>query len=124
MKKPQYDILLVNDDPGILNLVEKMLNLKEITCKTMLDGSEVLKELDEYQPKVVVLDEITPGINGDGYRLCKQIKTNPKLNHIPVFIFGHEWLIKQNLDCKADGYIPYPFDFTDFDPIIEQVRKK
>lgn len=119
-EKKNYDVLLVNDEPDTLNLIEKYLKLKGITCKLMLDGGDVLKELEDYHPKVVVLDEITPSTNG--YRLCKQIKTNPKLKHIPVFVFGHEELIKNNLDCKADGYFPYPSNLTDLDVILDLLK--
>ena len=124
MEKKNYDVLLVNDEPDILNFVEKILEVKleGITCKLMLDGGDILKELEDYHPKVVVLDEITPSTNG--YVLCKQIKTTPKLSHIPVFIFGHEELINRNLDCKADGYFPYPFDHSDLDVIVDLVKPK
>ncbi len=121
IEENNYDILLVNDEPDILFLVKKILGLKGITCKLMGDVKEVLKELEHDHPIVVVLDEITPYTNG--YHLCKQIKSDPKLNYIPVFVFGHEEMIKHHLDCKADGYIPYPFSFSDFDVIINLLLK-
>ena len=116
------DILIVNDDLSIICLVDAYLKSKGITSKGITDGRGVLKELEHYHPKVVVLDEILPDIGG--WNLFKQIKSNPKLNNIPIFIFCHEELIEYHLDCKVDGYIPYPFNFSDFDAIINLVSER
>ena len=128
--KIKYDVLLVNDDTATLYLIEKYFQHEGITSKFMLDGREVFKELEEYHPKVIILDDIMPNMDmidmeshpewWDGHYLCKQIKTNPKLKHIPVFILINS---VRKFDSEADGYICYPFNYYSFNKIWELLKK-
>ena len=117
-----YDILIIDDDISGLVLLEKYFETKGITCKIITDEREVLKELEHYHPKVILVDDIMPYIYG--WDLCNQIKSNPNTNHIPVFLMGNWWRIREHeKDCKADGYIFVPFAFSDFDVILNLVSK-
>ncbi len=121
-KNPHYDILIIDDDISVPVLLEKYFETKGITCKGITDEREVLKELEHYHPKVILVDDMMPYIYG--WELCKQIKSNPNTNHIPVFLMGDWRRIEYRLkECKADGYIIEPFDFSDLDDIINLLKK-
>lgn len=115
-----YDILIVNDDPATLYLLEKFLGLKGITCKLMRDEREVMKELEQYHPKVILLGDIMPYISG--WEICNQIKSNPNINHIPVVLMGCRIQELQN-KCKADDYIWLPLTFSELDVIVDLILK-
>ena len=83
-----------------------------------------MEEIEKNPPKVVLLKIILSYVSG--YEICKKIKSNPKLKHIPVFfctcVSGSE-VEKHLAETKADGYILKPFDFSDFDGIISRFQK-
>jgi len=115
-----YDILLVDDNPATLRLLTMYFERKEVTCKGVVSGAKALEELKNNPPKVILLDIILPDI--DGFEICKKIKSNQKLKNIPVFFIstipGSE-VEKRLAETKADGYILQPFNFSDFDGILD-----
>ena len=119
-KDSHYDILLVDDDLATLRLLTMYFERKEVTCKGVVNGAKALEELKNNPPKVILLDIILPDI--DGFEICKKIKSNQKLKNIPVFFIstipGSE-VEKRLAETKADGYILQPFNFSDFDGILD-----
>ena len=115
-----YDILLVEDDLATIRLLTSYFDSKNITCRGVLSGTKALEELEHDTPKLILTDIIHPGPSG--YELCKKIKSNQKLKHIPVFfcsaIPGSE-VEKHLAEKKANGYIHKPFNFSDFDGILK-----
>ena len=127
MKKPQIDILMISTEKDIFRMLEKYCKSKrpEIICKFSNGGIEVLDGIHQNPPKVIVLDVFLPSMTG--YDLCRHMKSHPELKHIHIFYFTtiYEEIIKSKVDeTGADGYIHMPASFSDFDPVIEQVRKK
>ena len=93
-------------------------------CKGVISGSKGLEELKNSIPKFILLDIILPDING--YDLCKVIKSDDLYKDIPVYFLtaipGPE-VEKRIVETKADGYILKPFDFSDFEVILKQLKK-
>ena len=118
-----YDILLIEDDLATIRLLTSYFESKDITCKGVVSGTKALEELEYNTPKLILTDIIHPAPSG--YEICKQIKSNQILKNIPVFfctaIPGSE-VEKHLAETKADGYINKPFDFSDFDGILDLLR--
>ena len=82
-KKPK--ILIVDDSATNRKLLTELLN-KDYSVKAVKDGEQAL-ELAQYQPDLILLDIVMPGISG--YEVCRQLKNNPLTQNIPViFITG------------------------------------
>ena len=80
-------ILLVEDDPDILMLTQKTLeiaNYSVITAKNGIDALNTLNELSDQIPDLIISDILMPGM--DGYEFFKTCAENPNLNQIP-FVF-------------------------------------
>jgi CheY-like chemotaxis protein/GTPase SAR1 family protein len=119
-KDSHYDILLIDDDLSTLRLLTTYFKSKGVTCKAVTRGTQGLEELENNHPKVVLLDIILPDI--DGFEICKKIKSNQKLKNIPVFFMSSipsSEVEKHLAETKADGYILHPFNFSDFDGILD-----
>jgi len=118
-----YDILIIEDDIPTTRLLNNFFESKGIACTAIVNGTKALEELENYIPKLILTDITHPGLNG--YDLCKEIKSNQKLRNIPVFFctarFGSE-VEKHLTETRADGYIHKPFDFSDFDIILDLLR--
>jgi twitching motility two-component system response regulator PilH len=104
-------ILLVDDSPAHLQLMQAALEGRGYTLLTALDGDDALAMVQEHHPDLILLDVVLPKKNG--YQVCRQLKAGPETKSIPVIMvtsktqeFDRYWGLKQG----ADGYIMKPFD--------------
>jgi CheY-like chemotaxis protein len=119
-KPAQYDVLLIEDSISTVNLIENYFNTKGYEIKSFYTGLKGLEELSFNVPKLILLDIILPDISG--FEICKQIKSNKKLEKIPIIYItavpGPR--VEEKLkETNADGYILKPFDLTDLDILFE-----
>ena len=117
-----YDILLIEDDLPTIRLITSYFEGKGYNCKGVISGSKGIEELKKSKPKIILLDIILPDISG--YDICKQIKSDKDFKEIPIFyltaIPGSE--VKKNIEeTGADGYILKPFDFSDFEVVLNNL---
>lgn len=104
------NILIVEDNVDIVAYLK--VELQELfNVKTAGDGMKALEILKEYKPDVILSDIMMP--NMDGYELCKQVKRNISLCHIPFILLtaktSHESKMK-GYALGADDYITKPFE--------------
>ncbi len=112
-------VMIVDDEPINLDILHEMLSDK---CDTHLVGSgeEALTHIPSFNPDLVLLDVMMPGING--YETCRKIRTEYD-NSVKIIMIsaksGAED-IKMGLEAGADEYIPKPFDE---DALIETINR-
>ena len=117
-------ILIVDDEPDIVNLTDKFLklgNFNTITCNNGRDAIEIVEEKSD-EIALILLDIMMPGTSG--YSVLKEIKENEKFKHIQVVLFtvkSFQEDIQKGKELGADGYIPKPFSGKD---LLEFVRDK
>lgn len=75
-------ILIVDDIPANVRLLEAKLAAEYFDVITALNGADALEAVHRARPDIVLLDVMMPGI--DGIEVCRRIKTNPATQHIPV----------------------------------------
>jgi diguanylate cyclase (GGDEF)-like protein len=75
-------IIVVDDNPVVLRLIESMLASQGFAVRTATSGHELLALLDAIQPDLILLDIDMPGISG--IETCKRIKANPQTADIPI----------------------------------------
>jgi CheY-like chemotaxis protein len=111
-----YDVFIIDDDSATVELLTSYFQFKGIKAKGLGGSDDIIKELKEANPKVILLDVILPEI--DGFKLCKQIKADKTLNKIKIFFVtavpGYE-VDKKMEETQADGYFLKPFDFSQLD---------
>ena len=122
----KYDVLIIESDDGITMMISTYLESKGYSCKGVECGLEGLEELKTIKPKVILLD-IMRLPDSDGYDICKKIKFDEKYKNISVFYLtavpGIE--VKKHMkETGADGYILKPFQFSDFDVVLDILREK
>jgi CheY-like chemotaxis protein len=78
----ESNILVVDDNPDKLDLLEAALRLAGYNVRTAVDGEEALAVIDSYQPDLVITDVMMPKMNG--YELAERIRANPQTRFIPV----------------------------------------
>lgn len=108
--KTNFHILVVEDEKDIQDyLVEQLKDLyKIITCN---NGKEALSTIFSTTPDLIISDIMMPEM--DGITLCKKIKQNVNINHIPVILLtakGKPEDYAEGIDTGADAYMVKPFN--------------
>ena len=106
----QSRILLVDDNPTNLAILEEMLG-DEYRRGTATSGEEALEIAPDFQPDLILLDVMMPGING--YETCRRIRANPALRNVKIVMVSAKALVSERLegyDAGADDYLTKPFD--------------
>lgn len=132
-KKTQIiNILLVEDNPGDIRLIEEILKEGKIQNKLSIvnDGEEALlflrksnKYVNEHTPDIILLDLNLP--KKDGREVLAEIKADPVLMLIPVIILttsDAEQDIINTYAHHANCYITKPVDFNQFMNVIESIQ--
>lgn len=111
-------ILIVEDDPIIRQTVEYALKRAGFATNTAADGPTALEAAHEFQPDLVLLDLMLPGI--DGYHVAEQIRLEDKETAIiMVTALDQERDKVRGLDAGADDYITKPFSMEE---LLARVR--
>lgn len=107
----QPTVLVVEDEPRILEIITFLLEEEQLRVLQAHGGEAALSLLEEVQPDLIISDVKMPGM--DGFTLCKQVRANPTLSHVP-FIFltgkGDRADVRRGMRLGADDYLTKPFE--------------
>ena len=82
MKKAAKKILIVDDDAGMIKLLQKWLKVAGYRTVEALDGYTAIDKTESELPDLILLDVLLPDLNGTD--VVKQLKLNPKTKDIPI----------------------------------------
>ncbi len=99
-------ILIVDDDANIAELISLYLTKECFQCEIAEDGETALKLHDSFQPDLMLLDIMLPGI--DGYDVCREIRKNHSTPIIMLSAKGEVFDKVLGLELGADDYIIKP----------------
>ena len=104
-------ILIVDDDEDILQATSDFLEDRGYKIYQAGTGKEALKRTHESKPDLILLDVMMPKM--DGFWLCRVMKSDPKLQHIPIIFLTARDDAQSRLEgqkCGGDDYLTKPFD--------------
>ncbi len=117
---PTYDILIVDDDSPTIMVLTDFFEINGFSSFGVTTGAKALDELSRTTPKLIILDIILPDITG--YEICKIIKQDDKLKHIPIFYISaipESEASKKIKETGADGLFCKPFNFSDLNILFD-----
>lgn len=101
--------MIADDDPGIVDAVEMLLEFEGYERVSTLDGSKTITVMKEEQPDLLLLDIWMSG--EDGRDICKRIKLDDELKHIPVIMVSASRDIRSSaIEAGADDFLAKPFE--------------
>ncbi|SEB99805.1 two-component system, OmpR family, KDP operon response regulator KdpE [Paramicrobacterium humi] len=100
-------VLMVEDDPNIVDLIRSNLVVRGFDVVVSTDGARVLRLLERERPDIVLLDLMLP--EADGIELCRQIRGRSTIGIIVVSARGGERDKVAALNVGADDYMTKPF---------------
>lgn len=109
MKKKDIKILLVDDEPDILEIVGYNLRNEGYSIFTAKNGIEAVNQAKKIQPHLILLDVMMPEM--DGIEACEKIRELEGMDHVVIAFFtarGEDYSQVAGFDAGADDYITKP----------------
>jgi two-component system KDP operon response regulator KdpE len=104
-------ILVVEDDPNIVDLIRSNLAVRGFETVVSTDGARVLQILETEQPDLILLDLMLPSV--DGLELCKQVRERSSVGVVVVSARGGDHDKVAALNLGADDYMTKPFSIDE-----------
>jgi DNA-binding response OmpR family regulator len=120
-RKNMTKIMVVDDEPDLREMLNLMLHKEGFDTETAEDGSEFLDKLDGFNPDIVTLDVMMPGLTtGEILKKLKKKKSKPKIILLTVVRYSEEEKEKIYHMGNVVDYITKPFDI---DELTERIYK-
>ncbi|MEG1362521.1 MAG: response regulator, partial [Lachnospiraceae bacterium] len=115
-------ILIVDDDTNIAELISLYLTKECFDTQMVHDGQEALIAFEQYQPNLILLDLMLPGI--DGYQVCREIRAKSSVPIIMLSAKGEVFDKVLGLELGADDYLMKPFDTKELVARVKAVLRR
>ncbi len=109
-KTPRGHILIVDDKPGNLRFLSKLLSERGHAIQTAATGAEALEIAQAYPPDLLLIDTMMPEM--DGYEVCRRLKLSPQTADIPIIFLSALGKDEEKIEIFEIGgvdYITKPF---------------
>ena len=119
MKKASHKILIIDDEPDVMEVVNLCFGLRwpEAEVTSARDAEEGLKRLEQETPDIILLDIVLPGM--DGFQMCQEVR---RISDVPIVMLSardSEVDKVRGLEMGADDYITKPFSHLE---LLARVR--
>lgn len=116
-------ILIVEDVPDILRLLEETLKFKGYRAVTAFNGQEALEKIQRERPALIITDIMMPKL--DGFGLVHRLRINPETREIPVIFLTATYVALEDkafaLNIGVTRFIEKPVNFENFLTLIEEL---
>lgn len=115
-------VLVVDDEPFLVETVCFALEKAGYECLTAADGEEALRAVAERRPDLILLDLMLPKLNG--FKVCRQLKSDPGTGAIPIVMLTARTQERDRIlgrETGADEYVTKPFEIDD---LLEVVARR
>ena len=119
------EILIVDDNPVNLKLVYLLLAGEGYNVRTATDAEEALKVLQEFSPRLILMDIQLPGM--DGLELTRRLKANPATQDITILgltAYAMKGDEEKILAAGCDGYVAKPIDTRTLPGVISHYLER
>ena len=115
-------ILIVDDDNNIAELISLYLVKECFETKICNDGETAINTFDTFEPNLVLLDLMLPGI--DGYQVCRELRSKSQVPIIMLSAKGEVFDKVLGLEMGADDYMEKPFDSKELVARVKAVLRR
>ena len=123
----QKYVLIVDDDPDLVEAVAMNLSAKGFAVGKAYDGVEAWESIKSRRPDLIVLDVMMP--RKDGYEVCDELKKDPAWKDIPVIMLtavgaavpSTTYTHQEGMKLLADDYIAKPVDLDKLAVMVQEL---
>jgi len=108
---PQSTVLIVDDNPQNVELLQAFLESLPLKIVTAADGVEALEKVAQHNPDLILLDIMMPRMSG--FQVCKRLKSDPKTRDIQILMvtaLNELGDIEQATECGTDDFVSKPIN--------------
>jgi len=123
MEQPK--ILIVDDEPDIVEAIKFRLEIENTNCIVAYDGEEALSKAKKEKPDLILLDIMLPKING--YKVARILKFDESYKNIPIIMLTartQKTDIKLGEETGANEYVTKPFDMEALVVLVKKYLEK
>ena len=121
---PQSTVLIVDDNPQNVELLQAFLESLPVKIVTASDGIEALRQVSEHNPDLVLLDVMMPHMSG--FQVCQRIKGDPKTRDIQVLMvtaLNELGDIERATECGTDDFVSKPVNKFELHTRVKSLLK-
>jgi len=126
MDNPKGYLLVVEDIPDILRLLDATLKFKGYRVVTARNGEEALEVIEKEHPALIITDILMPRM--DGFSLVHRLRLDPRTRTIPVIFLSATYVAPEDksfaLTIGVTRFIEKPVDLAAFFPVIDELLAK
>ncbi|MFZ5571061.1 MAG: response regulator transcription factor [Thermodesulfobacteriota bacterium] len=114
-------ILIVDDEPAVVLPLQFLMEQHQYRVAVASSGEEALEKIMQFEPDLILLDIMLPGI--DGYEVCEIVRLNPKWKQTRIIFLtarGRDVDVAKGLVLGADDYILKPFTGSE---VVNKVKQ-
>lgn len=114
-------VLIVDDEPDIVDSLKFRLELEQIACLTTDNGADALRIVEEQRPDLILLDVMMPQMNG--YTVARTLRSDGRHQQLPIIMLTARAQEKDTYLGLASGateYITKPFDLDELTAIVRR----
>lgn len=115
-------ILIVDDDENIAELISLYLTKECFETQIVYDGESALDEVKSFDPNLIILDLMLPGM--DGYQVCREVRMTSNVPIIMLSAKGEIFDKVLGLELGADDYMEKPFDSKELVARVKAVLRR
>ncbi len=115
-------VLIVDDEPNIVLAIDFLLSQKGFITEKAYNGNQALEKVKSFQPNIVVLDVMMPGMTG--FEIARQIRTTPDFANVQIVFLTAKGTTKDKIQGYSNGgdlYLTKPFNNDDLVLSIEEM---
>jgi two-component system cell cycle response regulator len=106
---PQSTILIVDDNPQNIELLQAFLESLPVKIVTAIDGLDALEKVNQHNPDLILLDIMMPRMSG--FQVCRRLKDDPRTRDIQILMvtaLNELGDIEQASECGTDDFVSKP----------------
>ena len=116
-------VLIIDDDPDVLETLQSVLSTRGFTVNTSLDTSNIQNEIESFCPDVLLLDVNLKNANGG--EICRELKKCGTARNISIILFSGDRSIKEQYkNYLADNFIEKPVSISNLVTSLKQSSVK
>jgi two-component system cell cycle response regulator len=108
---PSSTILVVDDNPQNVELMQAYLEALNCTVHVAVDGVDALEKVPKVNPDLILLDIMMPRMSG--FEVCRRLKADPKTREIPILMvtaLNELGDIERGVECGTDDFLTKPIN--------------
>jgi DNA-binding response OmpR family regulator len=115
-------IIIYDDDTDLLEVCSLILEAKNFAVVTKDKCTEILSDIMEHSPDVILMDNWIPDIGG--VKATRLVKNSGNFSHIPVIFFSANNNVNElAIEAGADYFLQKPFDISELESIVANAAK-